>query len=67
MTPRQIERWMLANNIRAVRYVPTPDLGQGTFHWDVLLRGGGVSGIGDSIGEALDRAIEANAEWLDAA
>ena len=67
MTPRQIERWMLANNVREVRYVPTPSLGQGSFHWDVLLRGGGVSGIGNSVAEALERARDANAEWLDAA
>lgn len=67
MNPAKIEAWMTANGIREVRWVPTPALGKGTFHWDVLLRGGGVSGIGDSIAEALERARDANADWLDAA
>lgn len=63
----QIEAWMLANGIRDVRWVPTPDLGIGTYHWSVLLRCGGPSGIGDTVAGALAHARELNAEWLEAA
>jgi hypothetical protein len=67
MNAKAVQRWMEANSVREVRRVPTPERGPGTCEWSVSLRCGGPAGYDDTVGAALDRARDANAEWLDQA